>query len=49
MLQHRAVQAAVREVLDGLDLVNSFAGVPELDPSREVIVEGFILSLHAES
>ena len=48
VLQHGAIQAAVSKVLNGLDLVDTFAGVPELDPSRQLIVEGLILSLHAE-
>ena len=49
VLQHRAVQASVSEVLDGLNLMDPFASVSELDPPLEVLTEAFILALHAES
>src|SRR3954466_14757168 len=48
MLQQRPIQAAVSEVLDGLDFMNSLASVPELDPPLKVITKGLVLSLHAE-
>ena len=49
VLEQGSVPAAVGEVLDGLDLVDPFAGLTELYPAREIVAEGLVPLLDAES
>ena len=48
VFEHEAVQTTISEVLNGLDLVYTFAGVSKLDPSRQIVLEGLVLALHAK-